>query len=56
MDKNKDLAVDVLNILDSIRFCVQKEIKLNLNQNEFGSVLTPPDLVDKESVEQMSPS
>jgi hypothetical protein len=52
LDKNKDLAVDVVNILDSIRFRVQKEIKLNLNHIKFGSVLTPPDLVDEESVEE----
>jgi hypothetical protein len=35
LKKNKEVAVDVLNLLDSIRFRIQKEVQLKLNHTDL---------------------
>ena len=44
---NKEVAMDVLNVLEGIRYHLQKELQLNLNQQDFHSDMTPPNLVDE---------
>ena len=45
--RNKEVDVNVLNILDGIRYRLQKEVWLNLNKNNLHNYMNPPDLVDK---------
>ena len=39
--------MDVLNVLDGIRYRLQKNIRLNLNHQDFHNEMTTPDIVDE---------
>ena len=45
--KNKEISLDVLNVLDCIHYCLQKELRINLNQQDLHNEMMPPDLVDE---------
>ena len=47
LPKNKEVAVNVLNVLDGIHYRFHKELHFNLNKQDFHNKTTPPDLVDK---------
>eukprot|EP00978_Attheya_sp_CCMP212_P022353 scaffold66649_cov34-Attheya_sp.AAC.2 len=44
---NKELAIDVLTLLDAIRYPIQSEFKLNLKTSDMNSEVTPPPVDDE---------
>eukprot|EP00978_Attheya_sp_CCMP212_P049056 scaffold609367_cov59-Attheya_sp.AAC.1 len=52
LKNNKEVAVDVLTVLDGIRHRIQRELQMNLNLQNLHEAMIPHVVNGDESVEQ----